>query len=235
MNRPPTALEASRPLHLPGLAAYRAAAAQRLAEAACDVPDVVCGQRVRPLTPASFSMLAATRSPFVSGGRPRESDVRDYLWFHSPLWCPFGARFFRLRKWHALRRFNHRMGRTWLRHLRRPFDRTIVLALAVDEIETLVDQAFACAPGGGGKGRAPLATLEAHLIHAFASAYGWLPERTRHTPLRLLLQLDRCLRLARGETVRDSTEEAMLFAHLQARNAELAAARAAAPEAASLA
>jgi hypothetical protein len=103
------------------------------------------------------------------------------------------------------------------------------LHLAGADIARLVDDAFADAPPRAGRPGKPLATTEAYFIHEFAAAYRWAPERTRHTPLRQLVQLHRCIRAARGEDISDSGEERIWAEYLRAKNAKLAADRAASP------
>jgi hypothetical protein len=225
-NRPPTALEASAPLRLLALPAYRRHAVQRLAESFCDVPDDVLGIPVKPLTPATFTMLLATGSRFVVGKEaPAEGDVRNFIWFHSPLFAHAGQPFSKLRKWIALRRLQWKLTHPWRRWLgMRPSAHlySLTLAHAIEEIEQLVEQAFAFMATGGGKADpVPLATLEASLVHRFASAYGWPAEQTRQTPLRQLFQLDRCILRSRGEDIKDQGYEAILEAHLRQRLALL--------------
>lgn len=69
-----------------------------------------------------------------------------------------------------------------------------------------------------GKPTTPLATLEAQMIHCFATAYGWSAETTRRTPLARLFQLHRMIRQTRGEDVEDAGEQRMIFRHLSERN-----------------
>lgn len=218
-------------LRLPALAEYRAATAQRRAEAFCDVPDHVLGIPVSPLTPRTFSMLFAVRSRFLFGGTPLEGDVRNYVWFHSPLYANCTTPDWRRRKRRALAPLARQLGvepwRRWL-GLGVSADRyAAALALAASDINQIMDAAFADAPRAAGSRRAPLASLEASLVHECAAAYHWPPERTRSTPLRQLFQLNRCLAAASGHEVRDEGEDAILADHLARKNAELAAARAA--------
>ncbi len=207
--------------------AYRAAAAQRRAEAFCQAPEYIAGIRVLPPSPASWSMLYAIGSRFVRGGSPGEGDVRNYLWFHSPLYCAPSAPFFRLRKWLALEPLLRRLAPPF----HRPADRRYfaVLLVAIEQIRRHLSEAFADAPPASGRGGASLATLEAYFIHEFAMAYQWKPDRTRWTPLRQLTQLHRCIRAARGEKIIDAGEEDLLYRHLLTRNAALSAHRPPAP------
>jgi hypothetical protein len=173
-------------------------------------------------------MLLATGSAFFTGATPEERDVRNYLWFHSRLYAHCGVPDWPQRKKAALRRFAHQLQNPWKRRLGMKLDRSRYLAalcLAAVEIKGFVDDAFADAPARSGRPGKPIAGLEAFFVHEFASAYGWAPERTRHTPLRQLVQLHRCIRSSRGEELTDDGEDRLLFEHLKARNAALAAKR----------
>lgn len=217
-------------LRLPALAAYRAASAVRRAEAFCDVPDFVLGTPCQPLTPRTFSMLYAVRSRFLFGGQPMEGDVRNYVWFHSPNYANCAAPDWAKRKVKVLgpltRQLRVERWRRWFGLSISAEHYAAGLALACSEINQIFDCAFADAPGASGTPRAPLATMEASLIHQFASAYNWSPERTSNTPLRQLFQLDRCLAASRGHEVRDDGEDRILADHIRRRNEAIQAAKA---------
>lgn len=207
------------------LAAYREATAARRARAMVDCPDSVLGLPVRPLTPATWTLLCATESRFLQpDAQPMEGDVRNYLWFHSRLFhfsSRLPARLSRFLKWCALLRFN-----SMLHRRRNVHWYSATLALAAADIDRLVREAVADSPGRGEGRIGPTApALEAQLVHIFAREYRWPPERTRATPLRQLFQLLLCLSPADD----DAGERALRLDHLRRRNAELNAARAAAP------
>lgn len=216
-----------KPLILPALAVHRAAVARRRATAFIAIPDRVLGIDCQPISPASYSLLHAVGSPFLFGGTPGEREVKQYLWFHSPLWCDDSHPEMKGRYHRALLAFNRFLiGRRGWR-LRRPCldECAAVLALAGADIEAHMASAFADAPAASGKPGSPLASLEAQLVHEFARAYSWAPERTRLMPLRQLFQLHRCIRAERGEDILDEDEEQIKAAHYIRRNAELKAAR----------
>lgn len=214
-------------LHLPALLEYRAAVRIRRAGAFCDAPEYVLGIEVLPLSPATFSMLLATESHFVVGGLPTEADVRNYVWFHSRLYAHCGVRTWPLRKRAALWRLDAMLKQAWRRPLRWCGHGPSIhryhaaLVLAITQIRHLVDQAFADAPSASGRPGKPVATMEAQLIHRFAEAYGWSPDRTRTAPLRRLFQLDRCIAASRGVDVADEGEDRILADHLNERQAQL--------------
>lgn len=206
-------------LYLPALGAYRAQTAIRRAEAFCNVPEYVAGTRVKPLTPATFSMLHATRSGFLTGRQVRVEDVINYLWIHSRGHVCTGVFGYGLRKKWALRRFRFEMGQPWMKWIGRKPDRARaigVLNIAIAEIRQTLDDAFADSPAPSARPSKPIATLEAFFVHEFATAYNWPPEKTRHFPLRQLVQLHRCIRSARGDELSDEGEDKILADHMQA-------------------
>lgn len=215
-------------LRLPQLFQYRAEQAHRRAVAFCQAPEYVLGTRVRPLTPATFSMLFAVRNGFLFGKSPDEHDVRQFVWFHSPLYCNAAGWFPRLRKRVALARLNFALNQRWRRWLALGWSveqHLAMLALAASEIREIITDAFADQPSQPAKPGRSLACLEAFFVHEFATGYGWTPERTRDTPIRQLIQLHRLLRLSRGEDVSDQGEDQILVEHLRKKNEAGAAAR----------
>jgi hypothetical protein len=216
-------------LRLPALLEYRNAAARRRAEAFCDVPRDVLGVSVRPVTPATFSALLAMRSPFVGRGTADAGDVAAFLWLHHPDHCHTGIAGWQDRKRRALAPLSFELRQPWRKWvgMRPDAQRQIAaVAIASAEITRMVEDAFADAPAAAGRPQKPLATLEAFFTHEMAVAYGWAPERTRHTPLAQLMQLHRCIRSARGQEITDDGEDAIIAEHLRSRNEQLAAARA---------
>lgn len=217
-------------LRLPALVEYRMAAARRRAEAFCDAPLTVLGTPIHAPTPATFSAMFAMQSPFVFNARADAGDVAAFLWLHSPDYCHTGIAGWRQRKARALRRYRFELSQPWRKWFGLKPDRAravAVVALCITEIERLIADAFADAPAAAGKPAKPVATLEAFFIHEFATAYGWTPERTRHTPLAQLMQLHRCIRSARGQEITDDGEDKIMAAHLAARQAKLDAEKAA--------
>ena len=162
-------------------------------------------------------MLHASGNRFVTGGQPLEGDVRQYIWYSSPLFAEKG-RWVRVRKWRALLRFSmmmhHRKGADWY---------VASLALITSELARIIDETLADAPAGGGDG-SPGPCLEAQLIHIFASHYHWPAEYTREQPMRKLFQLIRNF-----TDDDDEGERRIKFAHLRQRNEELAKQRNAQP------
>lgn len=200
------------------LAAYHVESTRRRAGALIPGPDYVLGLPVRPLTAPSYTRLAAIGSPFLTGETAHAGDVRNYLWFHSRLFTTITP-LARPLRWLVLLRFNaqlHRRGR------KDPLFTAGVLALARADIRAGIEAAFADAPAGDDRGDPVGATLEVQLIHHLGRDPRWPAARVRRTPLRILFQYLRCLHPGP-----DRGELAVKHAHLTARNAALAAQRAA--------
>lgn len=218
-------------LRLPALLEYRAQAAQRRAAAFCDAPNAILGMAIRPFTPATYSALYAMRSPFLLQRSPQIEDVAAFIWLHSPDYCHTGIAGWHQKKTRALAPLRRQLRQPWRRWLGMRPDRDhalAVVAIASAEIIRIVDEAFADAPAAAGRPAKPLATLEAFFVHEMAVAYGWTPDRTRHTPIAQLMQLHRCIRSARGQEITDDGEDKLLAAHLRRRQQELDAQRTAA-------
>lgn len=213
------------------IAAYRTEVAARRARAFVDCPDTVLGLNVQPVTPPSWTLLQAIGSRLLTDEIPLEGDIRNYLWFHSPLFAlaegwrriapkPLAEVGHRLLKWFALLRFSALLHRQpdsdWY---------AATLATAVNEIRGILSDALADAPSGG-RACAPGPCMEAQLIHFFSTQYRWSPERIRATPLRQLMQL---VRAAAPADTDDEGERQIRFAHLRQRNAELEKSRSASP------
>ena len=189
---------------------YREATISRRARAFIDCPDTVAGMTVRPITPRTWTMMHATGNRLICGGQPMEGDIRNYLWFHSPLFTQ--SRFLaRPMKWLAL------LGFSAVLHRRRGYDwYAATLALVGAQLAGIVQEAVADAPKGGGEG-SPGPCLEAQITHVLSSAYHWPVEQIRALPLRHAFQLIRCI----NPDDDDEAERSIRFAHLRKRNAEM--------------
>lgn len=164
-------------------------------------------------------MLHATGNRLICSGQPLEGDLRNYIWFHSPLFTDSG-RFAKARKWAALLKFNVML------HRKRNADwYAACLALMETEIVRIISDALADAPTGG-RATSPGPCMEAQFIGLFAKEYGWTPEYTSAQPLRKLFQLRRNF----DHTGDDEGERRIRFAFLRERNAELAKERDAAKQ-----
>lgn len=189
------------------IAEYRTATSARRARSFVDCGDCAAGINVLPITPRTWTMLHATGNRLICGGQPMEGDVRNYLWFHSPLFTT-GA-LARPLKWFALLRFSA------LLHRNKDEDwYCATLALITADLAAIVEEAVADAPSSG-EGGAPGPCFEAQLIHIISAAYHWSPEYIREQPLRKLMQYVRCI----NPDDDDAGERRIKYAHLRKRNA----------------
>lgn len=228
-NRAPYEWEKSRPLVLEGVGELRRRIAVRRAHAMCDGAETVVGIVCRPLTLKTHSLLLAHRSAFLLGGQPTEADVRNYLWFHSPIYTDSSCPDWQAKKKQALARFELIAMKPWRRWLLMRPDvnhYAAMLALAATDIRALRDFHFMDASAGDGRA-APCASLHAQFVASFAAAFGWLPEYTENIPLRKIFQLDRAMAKSRGMELRESEEDMLLAGHLLKRQKEIDEARAA--------
>lgn len=222
-NRAPYEWEKSRPLVLNGLTETRRQIAVRRAHAMSDGAEEVVGIVCRPLTLKTHSLLLAHRSEFLLGRQPTEADVRNYLWFHSPLYADSSCADWKEKKRQALSRFEFIATKPWRRWVFLKPDvnhYAAMLALAVTDIRALIDFHFMDATAGDGRA-APCASLHAQFVAAFASSFGWSPEYTENLPLRKVFQLDRAMAKARGMELREAEEDMLLAEHLLKRQQEV--------------
>ena len=190
---------------------YRTEVTARRARAFVDCPDYALGIELGSLTPRIWTMLHASGNRLICGGEPLEGDIRNYIWFTSPLFTASG-RFAKLRKWISLLRFN-----VMLRRKRGVDWYVACLALASCELSRIISDTLADAPIGG-RSTSPGPCMEAQFIGLFAKEYGWSAEYTRNQPLRKLFQLRRKF----DTDDDDDGERRVRFEHLRKRNEQLA-------------
>lgn len=74
---------------IPGLAELRAAERLNRALAFAGITHTVCGVEVKPITPRTRLELQMLRNAFTFGDvEPREGDVSEFIWVHSPRRLP---------------------------------------------------------------------------------------------------------------------------------------------------
>ena len=134
---------------------------------------IICGIEIRQMTPHDFLILDAANSPFLSGNAIELSDIARFLWILSPEYRPRA-------KW-AQRRF----GRVC---------RKINTVEAALQIDKYLEVTFQDSPGSSGGNRVSFAGWCAHLINYISSEYGWTRDEIMSCPLRILYQLQRCIR-----------------------------------------
>lgn len=155
--------------------AYRRAveAETRIRESAyLDCPETICGIEVLPLSIRHLVILDYLGSPFVSGGQADAGDVAQFLWIVSPLF-----------EWNAKEKRDK-----FTRGLRR-----LRFHDANQQIADYVAAAFADAPGNSGKNEVAYVAWPAHLVHLFASEYGWDEKKVLGLPFRRAWQYWRCI------------------------------------------
>lgn len=173
----------------------RRQSARRRTEAWACVPETVLGIELSPITPARYSALVGTENAFLSGCFPLESDLRNFIWFCSPQFNPDSP--IASLRWKPLQMY--RLKCALGRHARGDSKPESVLKnfiTACAEINRMVETAFADRLPGNDDNPKPLAAaLEAQLVDMFAREYQhWpLPQPMRHTPIKQLYQLARCI------------------------------------------
>jgi hypothetical protein len=223
----PIVLQDARPFYSMELLAARAEAAQRRSAAMCMEHDIIAGMYLRPLTPATYSMLTAIGSPFPVKGQAGSGAVRTYVWLHSDLFTTDPRKADRARA-KVFAELDRRIAPPWRRwRYSRAGWQTLIAAgyaVAAAKIAEIFEVAFADAPPPGRKGPTVGASLEAQFIDTFAGAYAqWpFPTSISNTPLRKLYQLLRCMN--GGDFNPDEAE--IIAAELKADNEALAATRA---------
>jgi hypothetical protein len=176
----------------------RRASARRRSEAWAAVPEIVLGLPIRPITPATDALLHATGNAFVCGLPPVESDVKNFLLFHS---FEFNTDDPAPRFWLRFR-LNLRHEAALCPLTTKPRRRASVRAerflQAVREIRAIVEATWADslpANEEADAGPSVAAARHAQLADMFAREYHhWpMPRPFRHTPLAQLFQMARCI------------------------------------------
>ena len=161
------------------------------------VPETVLGIQLNPITPAIYSLLVGTGNAYVVGGIPKESDLRNFVWFCSPQFNA-DAPILSIRwKWLQMFRLKIALCRasTWKQR-----NEAIVANYykACFQIHEIIRDTFkdGVAPVETEEPAEPLAaSIEAQVIDMFAREYKqWpMPKPVRHTPIKQLYQLARCI------------------------------------------
>lgn len=140
-----------------------------------ECPETLCGVEVLPFQVKHLVILDLLGSPFIDGGNPDPGDVAQFLWIVSPAF-----------EWN-----NRKKRDRFTKRLRR-----VPFAEAVTEILKYVADAFEDAPGRKeDDGRPPVVGWPAHLVHLFASEYGWTEQVVFSLPFKRAWQYWRCIAL----------------------------------------
>jgi len=179
------------------IASIRIGANKRRAEAWAMVPETVLGIQLNPITPAIYSLLVGTGNAYFTGRIPKEGDLRNFIWFCSPSFHPDEPKPAIFRKAWLMAKLNMRLRRGSTKKNRSAVMmgnfykaclqiHEIVAATFKDGIPNVETE----------EPTIPLAaSLEAQLVDVFACAYQqWpMPKPVRHTPIKQLYQLARCI------------------------------------------
>lgn len=176
------------------IADIRNGAFKRRAEAWAMVMETVLGIEVNPITPAIYTLLVATENAYVLGRVPVESDLRNFIWFCSPQFNPDSPTLsLRWKPW-QMYKLNKALGC----FLPKKHRAQVILEnfyRGCLEIHMLVANTFKDGVAGGDEGMPLAASFEAQMLDTFAREYRqWpLPKPVRHTPIKQLYQLNRCI------------------------------------------
>ncbi len=176
------------------IAEIREGAAKRRAEAWAMVPDTILGVEVNAITPAIYTLLVATDNAYVYGRVPVEADLRNFVWFCSPYFNPDSPTLsLRWKPWQM-----YKLNRALGCFLPKKYRAKIVnenFYRACLQIHTLIANTFKDGLPGNEESLPLAAAFEAQMLDTFAREYRqWpLPKPVRHTPIKQLYQLARCI------------------------------------------
>lgn len=129
-----------------------------------ELPEVVVGVEVQPLTLRRMLLLSSVGSPFIAGGTVSAYDVACF--FLVMAGQPRG-----FKRWRLLRRVG----------LMEP-------EKAVAEIGEFLNESFQDAPPGGREDSTSYYSFASGLVDCFASEYGWTEREILDVPVKRLFQ-----------------------------------------------
>lgn len=190
------------------------------------VPETVLGIQLNPITPAIYSLLVGTGNAYFTGRIPKEADLRNFIWFCSPQFNAdsplLSARWKWLQMWRLKMALS--MGAKW-----KTRSETIVgnFYKSCLQIHEIIHSTFKDGVGSVDTVEEPqplAASIEAQIIDMFAREYKqWpMPKPVRHTPIKQLYQLARCIdrrNLGKDAKYYDSDENACTKRFLETINA----------------
>lgn len=133
-------------------------------QAFLDLPELVCGIEVQPLTLRRMLLLSAVGSPFIAGGTVSAYDVG--VFFLALTGQPRG-----LKRWRLLRRVG-----------------LLNAEKTVAEIGAFFDESFQDSPAGGREDSANYYSFAAGMVDCFAGEYGWTEREILDVPVKRLFQ-----------------------------------------------
>lgn len=186
------------------------------------VPETVLGIPLNPITPAIYSILLGTHNAYVYGRIPREADLRNFIWFCSQYFNPDKPiSSLRWRPW-VMCRLIWALHRTHI-DVTHKFKTTANFLKASLEINEIIESTFMDCAGVINPSSPLAASMEARMVDLFAREYRmWpLPKSIRHTPIKQLMQLARCVdryHLGDGDVYYDRNENATTREFLEVVN-----------------
>lgn len=179
------------------IALIRAGAHKRRAEAWAMVPETVLGIELSPITPAIHSLLVGTGNAYFMGRIPTEGDLRNFIWFCSPQFNPDSPIASLRWKWLQMWRIRKalRKGSTWKNRHQVVIHNFYKACLDIHEIIAATFKDGLPHVETEEPTEPLAASLEAQLVDMFSREYKqWpLPAPVRHTPIKQLYQLARCI------------------------------------------
>lgn len=143
----------------------------------------IYGIEIRQMDVRDFLILDGLGNPLLYGGLPNETQLTAFLWLLSPDWKAGKRAAF----WFARR----------VRKLTRNYSFGVLFA----KVSEYTEDTFQDAPGGllGGGDGETFKSVGADYVHLMAKHYGWTWQQTIHTPLKILFQQVKCIRLDNGK------------------------------------
>ena len=164
-----------------------------------DIPETVCGESVRNITPRLLARLTAVKSPWIVGGDRFSIDaVFTFIW---ALHVDYVA--------HPRSRFI-----AWLKSDKRRTAKQVLKSLyqrdleeCVSEIDSFVSLTYQDSLSDG-EVEKPIAAGVAWLVYSFfEEPFNFDEDKTLDTPLRELYQLLRCRRKSKGGSVMNPSDK----------------------------
>ena len=139
-----------------------------------ELPEVICGFDVQPLTLRHIIVLGSVGSPFVRGGYPLPVDAGAFL-------CVVG-------NWRGFNRWRNlkRLGK-------------VPMMDAVESIGQYMSESFQDAPGISGVDSVSYYSFAASLIDLLAHEYGWNERDILDMPVKRLFQYVKAIAERHGE------------------------------------
>lgn len=164
-----------------------------------DLPETVCGEKIRNVTPRLLARLTATRSPWIVGGdRFTLEAVFGLIWALHVDYCASPRS--RFKAW--IRRDTRRTAKQVLKSLSQ-----CKIEDCVAEIDEFIALTYQDSLAGGSDEK-PVASGVSWLVYSFfEEPFNFPEDKTLDTPLRELYQLLRCRRKSKGGSVMNQSDE----------------------------